>query len=183
MKVSTVYKNSYDTSKIPMHACVVKTTVLSLCMCVCYSQCMCYRPAPLNSQSCTGAQLGFEEVSCYGWCQVCWPVTDCVGGAKLLRAWASSPPIGQPITSLPFDMEISYTIRLPSFTLPPWLDWQVPTPWILWNLSFRYILFHEKRLQTMLWHHNARVNHTKDESKCSSAFAFIFGVNWPVQWV
>ena len=24
--------------------------------------------------------------------------------------------------------------------------------------------------------------HTKDESKCGSAFAFIFGVNWPVQW-
>ena len=31
-------------------------------------------------------------------------------------------------------------------------------PWIPWNLSFRYILFHEKRLQTMLWHHNVRVN-------------------------
>ena len=30
--------------------------------------------------------------------------------------------------------------------------------WIPWNLSFSYILFHEKRLQTMLWHHNARVN-------------------------
>ena len=30
--------------------------------------------------------------------------------------------------------------------------------WIPWNLSFRYILFHEKRLQTMLWHHNAKVN-------------------------
>ena len=30
--------------------------------------------------------------------------------------------------------------------------------WIPWNLSFRYILFHEKRLQTMLLHHNARVN-------------------------
>ena len=25
--------------------------------------------------------------------------------------------------------------------------------------------------------------HTKDESKCRSAFAFIFGVNWPVQWM
>ena len=25
--------------------------------------------------------------------------------------------------------------------------------------------------------------HTKDESKRGSAFAFIFGVNWPVQWV
>ena len=30
--------------------------------------------------------------------------------------------------------------------------------WIPWNLSFRYILFHDKRLPTMLWHHNARVN-------------------------
>ena len=25
--------------------------------------------------------------------------------------------------------------------------------------------------------------HTKDESKRGSAFAFIFGVNWPVQWI
>ena len=25
--------------------------------------------------------------------------------------------------------------------------------------------------------------HTKDESKRGSAFAFIFGVNWPVQWM
>ena len=30
--------------------------------------------------------------------------------------------------------------------------------WFSWNLSFRYISFHEKRLQMMLWHHNARVN-------------------------
>ena len=30
--------------------------------------------------------------------------------------------------------------------------------WIPWNLSFRYILFLPQRLQTMLWHHNARVN-------------------------
>ena len=29
---------------------------------------------------------------------------------------------------------------------------------IPWNLSFRYILFHEKRLQMMLWLHNTRVN-------------------------
>ena len=25
--------------------------------------------------------------------------------------------------------------------------------------------------------------HTKDESKRGSAFAFIFGVNWPIQWM
>ena len=28
--------------------------------------------------------------------------------------------------------------------------------WIPRNLLFRYISFHEKRLQTMLWHHNAK---------------------------
>ena len=39
-----------------------------------------------------------------------------------------------------------------------------------------------KRLQTMLWHHNTRVN-SQDESKCGSTFAFIFGVNWPVKWM
>ena len=25
--------------------------------------------------------------------------------------------------------------------------------------------------------------HTKDESKCGTAFAFIFGMNWPGQWM
>ena len=30
--------------------------------------------------------------------------------------------------------------------------------WIPWNLSFRYMLFHENWLQTMLWHQNAGVN-------------------------
>ena len=34
----------------------------------------------------------------------------------------------------------------------------LPFSRIPWKSSFRYILFHEKRLQTMLWHHNARVN-------------------------
>ena len=29
---------------------------------------------------------------------------------------------------------------------------------IPWNLSFRYILFHDKRLQKMLWHLYAKVN-------------------------
>ena len=33
-----------------------------------------------------------------------------------------------------------------------------PLKEIPWNLSFRYILFHEKRLQKMLLYHNARVN-------------------------
>ena len=36
-------------------------------------------------------------------------------------------------------------------------DFQHST-WIPWNLSFHYILFFEKRIQMMLWHHNARVN-------------------------
>ena len=36
---------------------------------------------------------------------------------------------------------------------------EVTLSWMPWNLSFRYISFHEKkRLQMMLWHHNARVN-------------------------
>ena len=30
--------------------------------------------------------------------------------------------------------------------------------WIPWNLSGHYILLHEKRLQTMPWHHKAKVN-------------------------
>ena len=38
-------------------------------------------------------------------------------------------------------------------------DWpSLHYKWIPWNLSFPYILFHAKRLQTMLWHLNARVN-------------------------
>ena len=36
--------------------------------------------------------------------------------------------------------------------------WNIVISWIPRNLSFRYILFHEIRLQTMLWHHDARVN-------------------------
>ena len=48
--------------------------------------------------------------------------------------------------------------------------------WIPYNLSFLYILFREKRLQTMLWHSNIRVKH-------GSAFAFIFGVNWREEWM
>ena len=42
--------------------------------------------------------------------------------------------------------------------------------WIPWNLSFRYI--------SLYWS-----IHTKDESKRDSAFAFISGVNWPVQFL
>ena len=34
----------------------------------------------------------------------------------------------------------------------------ISDPRIPWKLSLRYILFNQKRLQTMLWHHNARVN-------------------------
>ena len=39
---------------------------------------------------------------------------------------------------------------------------ETSVPWVhefcAWKLSFCYISFHENRLQTMLWHHNARVN-------------------------
>ena len=55
--------------------------------------------------------------------------------------------------------------------------------WIPWNLSFRYILFHEKRKKTPNDAVTPESIHTKDESKRDSAFAFIFGVNWPVQWM
>ena len=36
--------------------------------------------------------------------------------------------------------------------------WYKMIPRIPWNLSFCYILFHEERLQMMLWYHNIRVN-------------------------
>ena len=39
-----------------------------------------------------------------------------------------------------------------------WNIQKVHISWIPWNLSFHYILFHEKRLQMMVWHLNARVN-------------------------
>ena len=64
--------------------------------------------------------------------------------------------------------------------------------WIPWNLSFRYILFHEKRLQTMLWHHNAWVNSHQRWKQTRFRVCFhlwceltIFGVNvreWQVSW-
>ena len=48
-----------------------------------------------------------------------------------------------------------------------------------------FVSFFETRksCQTMLWWINAKSIHTEDESKCGIAFAFIFGLNWPVQWV
>ena len=59
------------------------------------------------------------------------------------------------------------------------------TSWIPWNLSFHYnmyILFHEKKDSKQCRDTLTPESiHTKDESKRGSAFAFIFGVNWPVQ--
>ena len=49
--------------------------------------------------------------------------------------------------------------------------------WIPWNLSFRYISFHEIRLQMILWHHNANINSHQRLKQMGSAFAFIFGMN------
>ena len=43
--------------------------------------------------------------------------------------------------------------------------------------------FMKKRLQTMCDTKTPESIHTKDESKRGIAFAFIFGVNWPVQWM
>ena len=56
----------------------------------------------------------------------------------------------------------------------------VPMSWIPWNLSFRYMLFHEKDSKRCNDTTTPESIHTKDESKRGSAFAFIFGVNWPV---
>ena len=38
------------------------------------------------------------------------------------------------------------------------LSFETPCTWIPWKSPFRYILFHKKRLQTMLWPCYARVN-------------------------
>ena len=51
--------------------------------------------------------------------------------------------------------------------------------WISWNLSFCYTLFHEKDSKRFCDTTTPESIHTKDESKRGSAFAFIFGVNWP----
>ena len=64
--------------------------------------------------------------------------------------------------------------------------WQVLSSsiWIPWNLSFRYILFHKKKDSKRCCDTATPESiHTKEESKRGSAFAFIFGVNWPVQWM
>ena len=42
--------------------------------------------------------------------------------------------------------------------LPSVVESSLLIAWIPWKLSFHYILFHEKILLTMLWHHNVRVN-------------------------
>ena len=55
--------------------------------------------------------------------------------------------------------------------------------WIALNLSCRYILFHEKNSKRCCDITTPESIHTKDESKRGSAFALIFGVNWPVQWM
>ena len=57
--------------------------------------------------------------------------------------------------------------RLPlsqALTSADW-QWLRDRTWFPWNLSFLYI--------SLYWS-----IHTKDESKCGTAFAFIFGVNW-----
>ena len=68
-----------------------------------------------------------------------------------------------------------------------WLPWS----WIPWNLSFPYILFHEKILQTMQWHHNARVNshqrwkHTRLNvcfHFCCELTSIMNVTEWQVSW-
>ena len=62
--------------------------------------------------------------------------------------------------------------------------WIFQFTWIPWNLSFRFISFHEKTNSKWCCDTTTQESiHTEDESKRDSAFAFIFGVNWPVQWM
>ena len=59
-------------------------------------------------------------------------------------------------------LTLSNYIEMVSTTCTDVITLMVPvyvrSAWIPWNLSFRNISFHEKRLQTMLWHYNTRVN-------------------------
>ena len=56
-------------------------------------------------------------------------------------------------------MEFILALHLEPCSLFESVHWsKIGFSWIPRNLSFRYILFNEKRLQTMLWHQNARVN-------------------------
>ena len=55
--------------------------------------------------------------------------------------------------------------------------------WIPSNLSFRYILFMKIDSKWCCDTTTPESIHTKHESKRDSAFAFIFGVNWPIQWM
>ena len=49
--------------------------------------------------------------------------------------------------------------------------------------QFHYIKFHKKDSKRCCDTTTPESIHTKDESKCGFAFAFIFGVNWPLQWM
>ena len=64
-----------------------------------------------------------------------------------------------------------------------WTSCLLSIAWIPWNLSFLYISFMKKDSKRCCDTTTPESIHTKDESKRGSEFAFIFGVNWPIQWM
>ena len=54
---------------------------------------------------------------------------------------------------------------------------------IPWNLSFLYVISWKKDSKRCYDTITPESIHTKDVSKRGSAFAFIFGVNWPLEWI
>ena len=73
--------------------------------------------------------------------------------------------------------------------LHDWLSSAVELPW--WTPGNQDIIM-KSILHFISWKKDSELCcdtstpesiHTKDESKRGSAFAFIFGVNWPVQWM
>ena len=102
----------------------------------------------------------------------------------LIWAWGTPYVTCLRICHTPFGCPLLQgKVTLWDHTPPPHDRSRIP-----WNLSFRYILFHVWTNFLILagsafyqiWLESI---HIKDESKRGFAFAFIFGVNWPVQWV
>ena len=99
-----------------------------------------------------------SRTSCKGGNQGSW-ANECNSHLWLASKWASS------VTTIPpSSRTYSYCTILPSLERGPERTGELVAErenssailalsWILWNLSFCYILLHEKRHQTMLWHH------------------------------
>ena len=73
-----------------------------------------------------------------------------------------------------------------------YLQWTLLTlEFVIWCIQHEFhetchsVTFHFMKKDSKWWCDTTTPEsiHTKDESKRGSAFAFIFGVNWPVQWM